>query len=88
MINNPLDINKDNLDNPFINGLKYNIRNSEMQKERIYNYIKEGNINVHIGDKITDIIDLAMIRLGIEADELTIEDEHELIDNIWILYSK
>lgn len=83
-MNNPLDISKDKQDNAFINGLKYNIRNSELNKERIKEYIKY-EVIAEPGDKITGIIEFAMRQLNIREDELTVADEHELIDWVYEL---
>ena len=85
-MNNPFDISKDKFDNPIVNGLKYHIRNSEMQKERVWNYIKNGNIIPEPGDRIQDIVFFAMRQLGINESELTIADEHELIDLTYELF--
>ena len=81
---NPLDPSKDG-QNPLIDGIRYHIRNSESIKETIIPlipeyiaYAKEKEI-----DNAVDILDMILNHLGYNADELTIADEHELIDKIY-----
>ena len=76
---NPLDPSKDG-QNPLIDGIRYNIRNSEMIKEQVYNQLK--NITIEYEMSATDILDTVLQYLGYSADELIIADEHELLDYI------
>lgn len=80
---NPLDVSKDVYDNVIVNGLKYNIRNSEMQKERIQTFIQNNIFTFETyGMSRQEILQLALEKLNIKLDELTVADEHELLD--WI----
>ena len=80
---NPLDVSKDVYDNAIVNGLKYNIRNSEMQKERIQMFIQNNIFAFETyGMSKQEILQLALEKLNIKLDELTVADEHELLD--WI----
>ena len=81
---NPLDISKDIYDNAIINGLKYNIRNSTMQKMRIQEYIKN-YITLEPSDRPLQVLNYVMKTLNIDDSELCIEDEHELLDWIYRL---
>ena len=80
---NPLDPSKDGM-NPFIDGIRYNIRNSEMIKEEILS-----NLNLIIYqareygiENSLEIVESAVNSAGYDLDELTIADEHELLDKI------
>lgn len=80
---NPLDPSKDGM-NPFIDGIRYNIRNSEMIKEEILS-----NLNLIIYqareygiENSLEILESAVNSAGYDLDELTIADEHELLDKI------
>ena len=80
---NPLDPGKDGR-NPFIDGVRYHIRNSEEIKEKILNnldYIiykaKQFNIDNNI-----KILDMILGDYGYNDDDLTISDEHEILDEI------
>ena len=80
---NPLDPTKDGA-NPLIDGIRYNIRNSELIKEEIidnmdYFTYKAAAMEL---DHPIDVLDYALASTGHDADELTISDEHELIDVI------
>ena len=81
---NPLDVSKDIYDNAIINGLKYNIRNSTMQKMRIQEYIKN-YITIEPNDRPLQVLNYVMKTLNIDDSELCIEDEHELLDWIYRL---
>ena len=80
---NPLDPSKDGI-NPLVDGIRYNIRNSESIKEEVLS-----NLNYYIAiakqkemDKSTDILDMILYNLRYTADDLTITDEHYLLDEI------
>lgn len=81
---NPLDPSKDG-QNPIIDGIRYNIRNSESIKEEILS-----NLDYFISiakhyemEEATDILDMILSHLGYTADDLIIADEHEIIDKIY-----
>lgn len=80
---NPLDPSKDGI-NPLVDGIRYNIRNSESIKEEVLS-----NLNYYIAiakqkemDKSTDILDMILYNLRHTADDLIITDEHYLLDEI------
>lgn len=83
---NPLDPSKDGI-NPIIDGIRYNIRNSEAIKEEIMGdpyhieqliqYIKTIN---NIPMTALDILEKILHHLDYSLDDLTIADEHELLD--------
>lgn len=80
---NPLDPSKDGM-NPLVDGIRYNIRNSESIKEEVLS-----NLNYYIAiakqkemDKSTDILDMILYNLRYTADDLIITDEHYLLDEI------
>lgn len=80
---NPLDPSKDGI-NPLVDGIRYNIRNSENIKEEVLS-----NLNYYIAiakqkemDKSTDILDMILSNLRYTADDLIITDEHYLLDEI------
>lgn len=80
---NPLDPSKDGI-NPLIDGIRYNIRNSESIKEEI---LREFDYYVNMAlyhnmEKPTDILDCILDSMGYSADNLIIADEHELLDKI------
>ena len=77
---NPLDPSKDG-QNPFIDGIRFHIRNSEMVKEKVYRLLKSG---VKITGNFTalQILEDAIEHIGHKLDDLTIADEHELLDYI------
>ena len=77
---NPLDPSKDG-QNPFIDGLRFHIRNSEMLKEQIIHWIRK-NEDVIYNMTTLEILKLAMNYLHISDNELTIADEHAILD--WI----
>jgi len=80
---NPLDPSKDGM-NPLVDGIRYNIRNSESIKEEIlreFDYYV--NMALHYNmEKPTDILDCILDEMGYSADDLIIADEHELLDKI------
>lgn len=80
---NPLDPSKDGM-NPLVDGIRYNIRNSENIKEEVLS-----NLNYYIAiakqkemDKSIDILDMILFNLGYTTDDLIIADEHYLLDEI------
>ena len=80
---NPLDPSKDGM-NPLVDGIRYNIRNSESIKEEI---LREFDYYVNMAlyynmEKPTDILDCILDAMGYSADNLIIADEHELLDKI------
>ena len=77
---NPFDISKDG-QNPFIDGIRYHIRQSDQYKEEIKYWIDQ-YINPEKDMSNLNILNYAMSCLGIPDSELTIADEHELLD--WI----
>ena len=77
---NPLDPSKDG-QNPFIDGLRFHIRNSEMLNEQIIHWIRK-NEDVIYNMTNLEILKLAMNYLHISDNELTIADEHAILD--WI----
>ena len=83
---NPLDPSKDG-QNPLIDGIRYNIRNSESIKEEILSnldyYISKYIAWEGMGpDSSEDMLDYILNQLGYNADDLIITDEHELLDVI------
>ena len=77
---NPFDVSKDG-QNSFIDGIRFHIRASADNKERIIEYIDKyvlvtGNPNP------LDILRYAMENLQISDAELTVGDEHDILD--WI----
>lgn len=76
---NPLDISKDGV-NPFIDGIRYNIRNSEMIKEMVIEKLKYATITGYLSP--IEILQYTLNELGYELDDLTIADEHWLLDAI------
>lgn len=79
---NPLDISSDmENDNPILQGISYNIRNSTMIKIEVLEYIHTYFIQFTQGSDL-DILEYILNILGYRLDELTISDEHELLDEI------
>lgn len=81
---NPFDISKDGK-NDFMDGIRYHLRDSDMCKEKIKKYL-EKNIFYHYNlfhmPSSLEILTEAMKMLNIKENDLTIADEHELLD--WI----
>ena len=77
---NPFDISKDG-QNPFIDGIRFHIRASVDNKERIIEYIDK-YISVTGNPSPLDILKCAMENLQISDAELTVSDEHDILD--WI----
>ena len=84
MFFNPWDISKDG-GNDFIDGIKYHLRESDLCKDKIKNYLKENiyyHYNLYHMPTPLEILNEVMKKLNIKEDDLTIADEHELLD--WI----
>lgn len=75
----PFDISKDG-NNPFIDGIRYHIRNSDMIKQECLDKMDEIIVNGNISS--LDILEYILDKLGYTFDDLTIEDEHELLSEI------
>lgn len=85
---NPLDPSKDG-QNPLIDGIRYNIRNSESIKEEIMNNSDKVMAIIDLYQNAydtylhpTQALDLILQKFGYDADDLIIADEHELLE--WI----
>ena len=81
---NPMDPTKDG-NNLFIDGIRFHIRNSAILKYDIQNYIKNNYIANPFNSKLK-FLEKVMQELNIDSDELTIADEHELLDWIYANY--
>lgn len=77
---NPFDISKDG-QNSFIDGIRIHIRQSDQYKQEIKYWIDQ-YINPENDKSNLNILNYAMSCLGIPDNELTVVDEHELLD--WI----
>ena len=77
---NPFDVSKDG-QNPFIDRIRFHIRASADNKERIIEYIDK-YISVTGNPSPLDILKYAMENLQISDAELTVGDEHDILD--WI----
>lgn len=77
---NPFDVSKDG-QNIFVDGIRFHIRDSANNKERIIEYIQK---YISISGEATplDILEYAMEHLNISDAELTVSDEHDILD--WI----
>jgi len=78
---NPLDPSKDGM-NPFIDGIRFHIRNSEGIKERILSNLDYYVAIAHEDDSAMDILDRILANYRCQSDELTIADEHEILEAI------
>lgn len=87
MFYNPFDISKDGR-NDFIDGIRYHIRESENTKEKIKKYLKKNNFEYFYLEeyKPLEILKDVMKILEIKDSNLTVADEHELLD--WITCQK
>ena len=81
---NPMDPTKDG-NNLFIDGIRFHIRNSTILKDDIQNYIKNNYIANPFNSNLK-FLEKVMQELNIDSDELTIADEHELLDWIYANY--
>lgn len=84
MFFNPWNIEKDG-GNDFIDGIKFHLRESDLCKDKIKNYLKDNIFNYynlyHMSTPLETLNDVMKI-LNIKDSDLTIADEHELLD--WI----
>lgn len=79
---NPFDISKDGK-NDFIDGIRYHLRDSDMCKEKIKKYLEKNifyHYNLFYMPSSLEILTEAMKILNIKENDLTIADEHELLD--------
>lgn len=84
MFFNPFEIETDK-ENNFINGIKYHLRESDLCKDKIKNYLQENIFyyyNLFYMHTPLEILEETMKVLDIKDNSLTIADEHELLD--WI----
>jgi len=83
-INNPFDISKDG-GNAFIDGINFHIRNSDEIKRKIINnldyYVYVTTINMEEKTPLK-ILDKILNYLSIDYEELTIVDEHDILDKL------
>ena len=77
---NPFNVSKDG-QNPFIDGIRFHIRTSADSKERIIEYIDK-YVSIIGNPSPLDILKCAMKNLQISDAELTVSDEHDILD--WI----
>jgi hypothetical protein len=77
---NPFDISKDG-QNPLLDGIRIHIRASADNKERIIEYI-EKYVSITGDPSPFDILKCVMESLQISDAELTVNDEHDILD--WI----
>ena len=77
---NPFDPSKDG-QNPIVDGVRFHIRESQQNKENIWNYILK-YVQPEQGDRPLDILEYAMKCMNISDSQLTVADEHELLDRI------
>lgn len=84
---NPLDPSKDGM-NPFIDGIRYHIRDSESIKEEVQKNTElvreamEYFVRYYGIVSPLEVLEYVLDELGYKLDDLIIADEHELID--WI----
>lgn len=76
---NPLDPTADGR-NPIVDGIRYHIRESLENKEKIIEFLDNIEITGYV--RPLDILEYAMNHLHISDSELIIADEHELLDYI------
>ena len=83
MFFNPWDISKDGR-NDFIDGISYHLRESDLCKEKIKDYIRENSFEYFClyNMSVWEILEDTMKILNIKENDLTVADEHELLD--WI----
>ena len=77
---NPFDVSKDG-QNPLIDSIRIHIRASADNKERIIEYI-EKYVSITGDPSPLDILKCVMENLQISDAELTVSDEHDILD--WI----
>ena len=78
---NLLDPSKDG-SNPFIDGIRFHIRNSVSIKEELIPHINYYVACASEDDSAMDILDRMLANHNYDADDLTIGDEHELLERI------
>lgn len=84
MFFNPWDIEKDG-GNAFVDGIKYHLRESDSCKDKIKKYLEKNlfyHYNLYHMPTSLEILEEAMKKLNIKDNDLTISDEHELLE--WI----
>ena len=74
---NPFDVSKDG-QNLFIDGIRFHIRASADNKERIIEYIDK-YVSITGNSSLLDILKCAMENLRISDAELTVSDEHDIL---------
>lgn len=80
---NPFDISKDGND-AIVDGIRYHIRESEQIKTEIINHLQYIKITGSVS--ALDILEYILDQLGYSLDNLTIADEHELLDEIKVKF--
>lgn len=83
MFYNPFDISKDGK-NSLVDGIRFHIRESEQIKEQIKEYYVNNEYKYCSAEYTAqEVLDEIMLNnLNIDLNDLTIADEHELLD--WI----
>ena len=76
---NPFDISKDGV-NPLADGIRFHIRESDLIKQKV----KESYKYVQVSGDVSPmkILEYILEKLGYDLGQLTIADEHELLDEI------
>ena len=78
---NPLDPSKDG-GNMFVDGVRFHIRNSTAIVEELEPHILYYTATAQYGDSSFDILERMLYNHRYSIDELTIADEHYLLDKI------
>jgi len=78
---NPLDPSKDG-DNPFLDGVRFHIRNSVSIKEELMPHIGYYIYCANENDSALDILERMLVAYNYRIDELTVADEHDLLEAI------
>ena len=78
---NPFDVSKDG-QNPIFDGIRFHIRESEQIKEKIKSQLQYLSFDMDYINSPLEILEFALNECGYNLDELTVSDEHELIDEI------
>lgn len=76
---NPLDPSKDGL-NPVLDGIRFNIRNSEMIKEELLEKLPYIETTGEISPLA--VLEYMLENTPYDLEDLTIADEHEILDAI------
>lgn len=83
---NPLDPSKDGM-YPLVDGIRYNIRNSEMVKEAVYENLSRVVLDApQSALSPLRVLEAVLKELNFSLDDLTIADEHELLDAIRVRF--